>query len=64
MQEGGKQTAERQWPERREGNMSAKKVHFKLRMACVIDIHAFIQFRPISLSGGGGKDCYFPKCES
>lgn len=42
-------------------SMSARKVYFKLRVASVIDTHAF---SPNSVSGGKGKDCYFPLCLS
>lgn len=60
MQEVEKQTAERHG----KLSMSARKVYFKLRMASVIDKHAFVSFRPNSVSGGKGKDCYFVLCES
>lgn len=64
MQEGGKQTAGRQGRDRMTSgklSMSARKVYFKLRVASVIDTQAF---SPNSVSGGKGKDCYFPLCLS
>lgn len=65
VQEGGKQTAERQGRARMTSgklSVSAKKVCFKLRVASVIDTHAFTEYRPNSVSGGRGMDCYFPLC--